>query len=481
MHVSSLLQICKKAAFSGWRKCRYDGESANNRQTGGQKLLPTCLCVELRCFISSGRRLLASFAPRSTLRGTASEVVIGYVLGLDAEVVEHIDYGAAHGAGTAHVVLDVLGGGVVLEVGVVHDLVDEAGGIGHAGGIGSGVGPVEGEVEVEVGEVLLQLVEVVEVEHLVEGAGAVEVVHGAVGAMQRAGEVHDLCTERCHTGAAAHPYHLVTLGVVAPGAVLGSAYAELAVRAAHDDLVAGLQREDVTGGNTRIDVLETAAVGRERRRGDSYSQHEDVALGGVVGHGVGADGGLGVDADEVEHLELLPCGQVLVADEAAVEVAVLDAEGGNLDLCVAAGHEVHVFSGGQLHLELLDEGGHVAVRYHGALVFLDAEDAFGKLQRQVFLHLHLAAEAPAFLYLFAAEVGRLGGEYAAAALDDAAFALSAGAFAAAGRGKVDALFAEGADERAARRYGHFFVVVDGDLHVALRYELGAQNKQQRHQ
>ena len=82
---------------------------------------------------------MATFAPRSTLRGTAAEVVVGDVFGLDTEVVEHIDYSTAHGAGAAHVVLDVLWGGVVLEVGVVHDLVDEAGGVGHSGGVGGGI------------------------------------------------------------------------------------------------------------------------------------------------------------------------------------------------------------------------------------------------------------------------------------------------------------------------------------------------------
>ena len=359
--------------------------------------------------------------------------------------------------------------------------MDEAGGVGHAGGVGGGVGTVEGQVEVEVGKVFLQLVEVVEVEHLVQRACAVEVVHRAVLAMQRAGEVHDLRAEGGHAGAAADPYHLVAVGTVAPGAVVGAAYAELAVGAAHDDLVAGLQREDIAGGDTGVDVLESAAVGREGRRCNTDGEHKDVALGGVVGHGVGANGGLGVDADEVEHLELLPRGQVLVADEAAVEVAVVDAEGGYLNLRVAAGHEVHVFAGGQLHLELLDEGGHVAVRDHGAFVLLDAEYALGELEAQVLLHLHLAAEAPAFLNLLAAEVGCLGGEYAAAALNDAAFALAAAAFAAAGRGQVDALLAEGADEGAARGDGHFFVVVDGYLHVALRYQLCSKNEKQRHQ
>ena len=400
---------------------------------------------------------------------------------MDAEGVEHIDHGAAHRAGAAHVVLDVLGGGVVLEVGVVHHLMDETRGVGDTGGVGGGVGTVEGQVEVEVREILLQLVEVVEVEHLVEGAGAVEVVHGAVGAVEGAGEVHNLCAERGHAGAAADPYHLVTLRVVAPGAVLGAAYTELAVGAAHDDLVARFEREDIGRGDTGVDVLESAAVGREGRRGDTHGEHEDVALGGVVGHRIGADGGLGVDADEVEHLELLPCGQVLVADEAAVEIAVLDAEGGYLDLRVAAWHEVHVFAGGQLHLEFLDEGGHVAVRDHRALVFLDAEDALWELEAHVLFHLHLAAQAPAFLYLFAAEVGRLGGEDAAAALDDAALALAARAFAAAGRRQVDALLAEGADKCSAGGDGKNFVVVDGNLHVALRYEFGAQDEQCRHQ
>jgi len=422
----------------------------------------------------------ASFTP-SFFGGAAAEVVVGDAFGLDAEGVEHLDDGGAHGAGAAHVVLDVFGCGVVAEVGVVHDLVDEAWGVGHTGCVGGWVWAVEGEVEVEVGEVLLQLVEVVEVEHFVECACAVEVVHGAVGAVECAGEVHDLSAERGHAGAAADPYHLVAVGAVGPGAVVGAAHAELAVGAGHDDLVAGLQGEDVARCYAGVDVLESGAVGRERRGGYSYCQHEDVAFGGVVGHGVGADGGFGVDADEVEHLHLVPCGQVFVADEGAVEVVVVDAEGGYLDLCVGAGDEVHVFAGGQLHLEFLDEGGHVAVGDDGALVFLDAEDALGEFKGEVFLDFDLASESPAFLHLTAAEVRELGGEDGAAAADDAALALAAGAFAAACGGEVDALFAEGGYQCSARGNGHFFVVVDGNLHVALRYELGTQDEQRRHQ
>ena len=74
----------------------------------------------------------------------SAEVVVGDVFGLDAEGVKHGDDGFAHGAGAAHVVFDVLGGGMVFEIGVVHDVVDEACGVLHAGGIGSGVGTVDG-------------------------------------------------------------------------------------------------------------------------------------------------------------------------------------------------------------------------------------------------------------------------------------------------------------------------------------------------
>ena len=136
---------------------------------------------------------------------SAAEVVEGDVFALDAEVVEHVDDGFGHGSGAAHVVFDVLGCGVVLEVGLVHDVVDEAWGVGYASFVGSGVGTVEGEMEVEVGEILLELTEVVEVEDLVEGAGAVEVVHLSVGAVECAREVHNLSTQRGHAGATADP------------------------------------------------------------------------------------------------------------------------------------------------------------------------------------------------------------------------------------------------------------------------------------
>ena len=54
---------------------------------------------------------------------SAAEVVEHYVFALDAEVVEHSGDGFGHRSGAAHIVFDVLGGGMVLEVGVVHHVV----------------------------------------------------------------------------------------------------------------------------------------------------------------------------------------------------------------------------------------------------------------------------------------------------------------------------------------------------------------------
>ena len=70
-----------------------------------------------------------------------------------------------------------------------------------------------GEVEAKVGEIFLKLEEVLEVEDLVEGTGAVEVAHLAVGGVEGAGHVHDLCAEGGHAGAAADPDHFRELRV----------------------------------------------------------------------------------------------------------------------------------------------------------------------------------------------------------------------------------------------------------------------------
>ncbi len=91
-------------------------------------------------------------------------------------------------------------------------------------------------MEMEVGEFFLQLQEVVEIEHFVEGACAVEVVHHAICGVEGLGHVHDLCAEGCHAGATANPHHLF-LGV--------ENGVEISVRTAHEHFVTGLQGEDI--------------------------------------------------------------------------------------------------------------------------------------------------------------------------------------------------------------------------------------------
>ncbi len=116
---------------------------------------------------------------------------------------------------------------------------------------------------------------------------------------------------------------------------------------------------------------------------------------------------------EVEHLELLPRGQIFVTNERLVEVlAVVDAvESRYLDLSIRAGKEVHVGSGRQLHLEFLDEGGYVLVAYDGTLVLLYTEDRLVDMDFHVALHLALASQTPVVLDFLAREVWLLAVEY----------------------------------------------------------------------
>ena len=290
-------------------------------------------------------------------------------------------------------------------------------------------------MEVEVGELLLELQEVFEIEHLVEGARAVEVVHDAVGAMACLGHPHDLGSQGGHTGTAAHPYHL-GLGV--------DDGMEVSVGAAHHNLVARLEREDVTRRDARGNVLESdLGLRLERRRGDAHGEHEAVAFLGIIGHGVCADGVLVVLGLEGEETEFLPCGQIFVADECLIDVlVVVHLVFRDANLGVASGDEVHMLAGWELDDELLDERRDVLVGDDGALPFLDVERGLVDLDLKVSLDLDLASETPVVLDLLAREVHGLCGEYVAAARDDLQLALAAAALAAACAREVHAVVVE---------------------------------------
>ena len=112
----------------------------------------------------------------------------------------------------------------------------ESSGVFHSCCIGSGVGTVECQVEVEVGIFLLQSEEVVEIEHLVQCSRTIEIVHLAVGSVQSLCHVHNLRTQRSHTGTTTYPYHLLLRVEVRM---------EITVRTAHHHLVTRFEGEDV--------------------------------------------------------------------------------------------------------------------------------------------------------------------------------------------------------------------------------------------
>ena len=186
---------------------------------------------------------------------------------------------------------------MILQVCVVHYLMDEARRIFHACGICCGIWTVECQVEVEVGILLLQSEEVVKIEDLVERTSTIEVVHLTVGGVERLRHVHDLRTERGHTGTTTYPDHL-TFGV--------EVRVEITERSAHRHLVAWFQREDIRRSNTGIHIHEAALVGFEWRSSNTHGEHEHITLSRIVGHGVCTDGRLGIHAFQREQSELLP-------------------------------------------------------------------------------------------------------------------------------------------------------------------------------
>ena len=125
---------------------------------------------------------------------------------------------------------------MLLEVGVAEHVCDESRVVLHAERVRLLVWEVECEVEVEVRIFLLEFEEVLHEEHLVDSACSVEIVHFAVACVKCLEHVHDLCTERSHTGTTTNPDHLA-LGV--------EHRCKFSVRSAHHALVAWFEAEDV--------------------------------------------------------------------------------------------------------------------------------------------------------------------------------------------------------------------------------------------
>ena len=150
---------------------------------------------------------------------------------------------------------------------------------------------------------------------------------------------------------------------------------EVAIRTTHHNFISGFKREDIAGCDTRHNVHHTStlALRTERRRCDTYRQHKAVAFCRIVGHWVGAYSRLGIFTLEVENAKLLPSFNIALADRGLINVFIeVHLERGDLNLCIRAGNEVHMFSFGKSDNKLFDERSYIVVGNNGTFVFFYA-------------------------------------------------------------------------------------------------------------
>ena len=72
-----------------------------------------------------------------------TKVIVENIFRCDTKVVEHVDHGGAHRAWTAHVVFDVLGGGMVFKISLIHYIVHKTSSVRDCFRIGGGVGTIQ--------------------------------------------------------------------------------------------------------------------------------------------------------------------------------------------------------------------------------------------------------------------------------------------------------------------------------------------------
>ena len=121
---------------------------------------------------------------------------------------------------------------MLFEVGVTHNRSNKASGVLNTHSVSLRIRTVKGQMEVEVRILLLKSKEVLHKEYLINSTSAIEVVHLTVTSMKSLEHVHNLSTQRSHTGATTYPNHL-TLAV--------KVWMELSVRTTHDNLVTRLE------------------------------------------------------------------------------------------------------------------------------------------------------------------------------------------------------------------------------------------------
>ncbi len=155
--------------------------------------------------------------------------------------------------------------------------MNETGCIFYSGCISSWIRTVKRQVECEIREFLFYFQEVLQIEHFVQSTCTIEIRHLAICSLQRLSHVHNLSTQRSHTGTTADPHHF-SLRV--------EDRMEITVRTAHCYLVTRFQGKDIRRSDTRHYILESRTLFSrfERRSSDTYSQHDTVAFSRIVSH-----------------------------------------------------------------------------------------------------------------------------------------------------------------------------------------------------
>ena len=348
----------------------------------------------------------------------------------------------------------------------------ETGRISHTLGIGLRIGTVQSEVHLEVGELLLDRVELVHIGSLLQGTSTIPERYGTLRLLGLE-EVHQVAAHRRHTCTTTDEDQLLRVGQVL-------IEEELAVGARDRHLVTRLAREDVRRADTRVHLHKAAIHAIKRRRCDTDVEHDDIALCGVIGHRVGTEGRLGVGRNEVPHLEVVPIATELLVDIHVRELDLVVLR--NVDLNVTTAAEVERLALGELDDELFEEGRDIAVRNHLALPLLHAEYRLRHTNLHVLLHLHLAAQTPMLLGHLARDETRLGRQQLATALHDLALAHTASTTATTSRGEEDLVIGQRSQERrAALGLNDLVAVVHINRNSARRGQFRLCKEKQTHQ
>ena len=171
-------------------------------------------------------------------------------------------------------------------------------------------------MERKVREILLYLQEVFQIEYFVQGTCTIEVSHLTVSSMQCLRQVHDLCTQRSHTGTTTNPHHFL----------LRIEYrVEVSVRTAHDYLITRFQSEDIRRSNTCRHIHKALSLifRLERRSCDTYRQHDTVTFCRIVSHRISTDRFFIIVTLQCEQTEFFPCRQILITNQTLINVLVI--------------------------------------------------------------------------------------------------------------------------------------------------------------